>query len=248
MSATSAYSALWWAGALALAGAGVVLLLRRCSARVYDAVIIHMTALWYGEVFAAVARQRSATGTFKLLDVGIGTATALLAQKAQMLETGTAVTGVDYDAGYVAAARQSVKDAGVSSRVTLHCASIYDAPDLDAQVARDGLFDAGYFSGSFSLMPDPLEALLVVSRYVKPGGRVYITQTFQRRGVPGLAVIKPLMFWVTTIDFGKLFFEAELEDVLKRSKLKVVANRVIEGSVDNMFQAARFVELEVPQK
>lgn len=37
-----------------------------------------------------------------------------------------------------------------------------------------------YFSGSFSLMPDPAAALRVAQGLLKPGGLIYITQTFQK--------------------------------------------------------------------
>ena len=48
----------------------------------------------------------------------------------------------------------------------LRCADIYDW-DLPHQL---GKFDAGYFSGSISLMPDPLAALKVMAEMLKPGG------------------------------------------------------------------------------
>ena len=97
-------------------------------------------------------------------------------------------------------------------------------------------------------MPDPLEALIVVAKHVKPGGRVYITQTFQRHGFWGLSIIKPLVKYVTTIDFGQLYYESQLEEVLaaaEKKGLKVMSNEVIPNSKDNFFQAARCIVLEV---
>ena len=91
--------------------------------------------------------------------------------------------------------------------------------------ARLSRRQAVYFSGSFSLLPQPLEALGACKRLLRSGGRIYITQTFQRahsawraplspaaaptRAVAGpvLEVVKPLLKPLTRIDFGELCYE-----------------------------------------
>lgn len=45
----------------------------------------------------------------------------------------------------------------------------------------DARFDAAYFSGSLTLMPDPPAALRAAASMLKESGRVYVTQTFQNR-------------------------------------------------------------------
>ena len=72
----------------------------------------------------------------------------------------------------------------------LHCASIYSGSQTAQKNTMLVIFR------KLSLMPDPLEALIVVAKHVKPGGRVYITQTFQRHGFWGLSIIKPLVKYV----------------------------------------------------
>ena len=52
---------------------------------------------------------------------------------------------------------------------------------------------------------------------LKPGGKIYITQTFQRRALPGMSVVKPLMKYCTTIDFGQLVFEPEAVGFVERA-------------------------------
>lgn len=74
--------------------------------------------------------------------------------------------------------------------------SIYD-------FAESG-FDAAYFSGSFMLMPDPAQALRHVLSLLKPGSRIYFTQTFEKRRAVLLEYTKPLFQYVTTIDFGQV--------------------------------------------
>ena len=231
----------------------VVVILRMFSARIYDAVIIHMTETWYADVFLKIGRgiqARKQTHSevvppFRLLDIGIGTATALIRRKEDVEILGMQVVGVDYNKEYVQAASISLAEAELDQQVAVHCCSIYEAKVVDAIVQKHGKFDAAYFSGSFSLMPDPLLALHVAAGYVKKGGSIYISQTFQRRNVPGLSCIKPLTKYITTIDFGQLFFEHQLEEVLKASKYQVVENSKIPNSVDNSFQVARNVVLRV---
>jgi ubiquinone/menaquinone biosynthesis C-methylase UbiE len=229
----------------------VFVILRLYSARIYDAVIIHMTETWYADVFVKIGKliqeqhrvslSNKDIKPYRLLDIGIGTATALIRRKEDVLALGLEVVGVDYNAGYVKAAKISLAEKELDQQVQVHCCSIYDAKVVDEMEK----FDAAYFSGSFSLMPDPLAALHVAAKYVKKGGHIYISQTFQKRSVPCLSCIKPLMKYVTTIDFGQLFFEAELVDVLKQSKYEILESKKIPGSVDNRFQAARSVVLRV---
>ena len=47
------------------------------------------------------------------------------------------------------------------------CASVYDGQVLAALRPKGG-FDAAYFSGSLTLMPDPVEALQAVAAVVRP--------------------------------------------------------------------------------
>jgi|EP00945_MAST-04E_sp_MAST-4E-sp1_P006108 SAM-dependent methyltransferase len=228
-------------------------LLRTFSPQIYDVIIIHMTSKWYMAFFEKVAKNKNFlkmrkskdNPPFRVLDVGIGTATALITQKEYLEKLNVEVVGVDYDATYVKAAQKSLEAENISGKVQVHCCSIYSATPVEGIVGKHGKFDAGYFSGSFSLMPDPLEALLVLAKYVKSGGRIFITQTFQRKGLPGAGIVKPLLKYVTTIDFGQLFFESQLDEVLQKSGMRVINNHVIDGSVDNMWQSARIVELEV---
>lgn len=231
----------------------VLFLLRTFSPQIYDVIIIKMTSKWYRAFFEKIEdndsfrkmRENKKNPPFRVLDIGIGTATALITQKKYLDKLNVEVVGVDYDAAYVKAAQKSVEAEEISDKVQIHCCSIYSATPVEDLVSKHGKFDAGYFSGSFSLMPDPLEALLVVSKYVKSGGRVFITQTFQKTGLPGAAFVKPLLKYVTTIDFGQLFFESQLEELLQQSGMTVINNHVIDGSVDNMWQSARIIELEV---
>jgi ubiquinone/menaquinone biosynthesis C-methylase UbiE len=235
----------------------VFVILRMYSAKIYDAVIIHMTSEWYKDVFlkigadiqetrrSSTTQQRQQEPPFRLLDIGIGTATALIQRKEDVKILGVQVVGVDYNKEYVKAAKASLSVAKLEQQVAVHCCSIYEAKVVDEEVQQHGKFDAAYFSGSFSLMPDSLAALHTAARYVKKGGKIYISQTFQRRNVPGLSCFKPFLKYITTIDFGQLFFETQLDAILEQSNYEIIENVKIEGSVDNSFQVARSIVLRV---
>jgi len=76
---------------------------------------------------------------------------------------GLRFVGVDYNGVYINKAKSVVLSAGVGDRVALHCRSVYEE-GLSNDIGRD--FDCAYFSGSFSLMPDPPLALQVSDIYI----------------------------------------------------------------------------------
>jgi ubiquinone/menaquinone biosynthesis C-methylase UbiE len=226
----------WWMFILFL---GMVLFIcvigtvKSYAAEIYDAVIVRMTARWYATVLGRLTKGQ------RVLDIGIGTASALCteANAATVKERDLSIVGVDYEVSYIKKALGVVDQAGLKKHVELRCADIYDW-DLPHQL---GKFDAGYFSGSISLMPDPLAALKVMAEMLKPGGVIYITQTFQRRSVPFLSTIKPLLFYLTTIDFGQLVFEADILKIVEKAEMEVVENSVVPKSVDTPLQVARLL-------
>jgi SAM-dependent methyltransferase len=118
-----------------------VTLLGRARSALYDAVIVGMTAGWYRAVLG-----RLPPGC-RLLDVGIGTGAALLANADLLVRKDVRVTGVDVDAAYVARCRGAVVRHGLEDRIAVRLESI--------DVHGGGPYDAVYFSGSFMLLPAP---------------------------------------------------------------------------------------------
>ena len=214
-----------------LALSGIIFLIRRHTANIYDVIIVHMTKKWYAAVLADLPPGA------RVLDVGVGTASALVANKGALVAKDLTFVGVDYDAAYIRKGLRVVDRAGLAARVALRCASIYDyrAPHT---------FDHAYFSGSLMLMPDAAAALRAVASMLAPGGKIYITQTCQKRATPFLATLKPLLKYATTIDFGQLTYERDLAALLDRVGFAVLRNEKIDGSVDTRWQAARIVVLQ----
>ena len=94
----------------------------------------------------------------RLLDVGIGTATALVRNQELVASRRVVVVGIDPEREYVTKAARVVAAAGLSDAVKVHCLSIYQ-PGLRSAFAGKAKFDHAYFSGSLTLMPDPPAAL-----------------------------------------------------------------------------------------
>ncbi|CAD7930115.1 unnamed protein product [Amoebophrya sp. A25] len=230
-----------------------LLVSRCCAARFYDVLIIRMTRVWYREVLSRLDDGSS------VLDVGIGTATALLRNGDYLRKKKIKVVGLDYDADYIELGKKQLVRENADLNIDLMCRSIYDISGIqrdlaatsvatrtcqeDAQAASKAYkFDVVYFSGSFSLLPDPVEALRLVKRhFLAESGRLYITQTFQRKHSPITERMKPLLRQLIRIDFGTLTYEKDLDKILEKSGLHVLSNEPIPGSVDTAYQVARII-------
>lgn len=183
-------------------------------ARIYDAAIVHLTAGWYRAVLARLPRG------CRLLDVGIGTGSALLANAALLTERQVRVVGVDIDAAYVERCRRAIGAAGLAERIAVQRESV--------TAHRGGPYDAVYFSASFMLLPDPAAALRHVGTLLAPGGRVYFTQTMEHHRSRLLEVVKPLLRRLTTIDFGRVTYEPEFRQAIAAGGMRVEELTMIE--------------------
>ena len=161
--------------------------------------------------------------------------------------------GIDIDAAYVEAGKLTIQDAGLTDIISIDLLDFYQGNEAVLDLAKqmgatpdsNGRFvDAVYFSGSFSLLPDPVKALKLAATMVKEEGdenskgAIYITQTYQRKTPFFLPYVKPLLKYATTVDFGQLVREEDILKTFMESELDVVKHEVIPGSVDTRFQAA----------
>ena len=205
---------------------------------VYDAMIIRMTKHWYAAVLGSVDDQAA------ILDVGIGTATALCEHGDLVKTKQLCIRGIDYEPQYIRTAKRRLRSAGLNSYVEVKCASIYDSEALE-NLKPGNAFDVAYFSGSLTLMPEPLDALYAAARVVKPNGTIHVTQTYQRRTLPFLKTLKPLLKYATTVDFGHLTTESQALDIFRSSKFTILRHEIIPGSIDTPLQAAYHTVLQV---
>jgi ubiquinone/menaquinone biosynthesis C-methylase UbiE len=174
---------------------------------VYDALILRLTSRWYAEVLRRVPEGAA------LLDVGIGTAGALLANADLVRRKRLRVVGVDVDADYLARARRRIGDVRLNDLVEVRLESVYEH--------RGGPYDAVYFSGSFMLLPEPEQALRHCCSLLSPGGRIFFTQTIQTKPARWMEVLKPMLKRVTSIDFGRVTYEDEFRAQLRAAGLEL---------------------------
>src|SRR6185369_8115999 len=110
--------------------------------------------------------------------------------------------------------RDAVRDRGLERRVDARLESVFDHDG--------GPYDAVYFSGSFMLLDDPPAALRHVASLLVDGGRVYFTQTFEHRRARIVEAVKPLLRFVTTIDFGNVTYEVDFRRALEHGGLSIL--------------------------
>lgn len=214
----------------------VIWAIRMRMADFYDIVIIRMTRVWYRAVL-----DRCDVGE-RMLDVGIGTATALIKNKALLMQKRISVVGVDYEEAYVKKAETVIANAGLSKEVKVHCRSIYD-PNLLADVGGGIKFDCAYFSGSLTLMPDPPAALRCAASMLTDNGVVYVTQTFQNQPSPLTERVKPMLHRLTSIDFGRVTYAEEIAQIAAKAGMTIVADAPVPDSINNPTQTARMIVL-----
>lgn len=188
---------------------------------IYDQTFVGLTVGWYREVLKRLPRGA------RLLDVGIGTGGALVRNADLVKARNLHVVGVDIDGAYLRRCRKLVAAAGLARHVAPMLESIYDH--------RGGPYDAVYFSASFMLLPDPVGALRHTAQMLAPGGRVYFTQTIHTRRAPVMEKVKPMLHRLTTIHFGRVTYEHELVDVVRRAGLHLHQWHNLGGSRDLRF-------------
>jgi SAM-dependent methyltransferase len=177
------------------------------TAPIPPTLILRLTSRWYAEVLRRVPEGAA------LLDVGIGTAGALLANADLARRKSLRVVGIDLDADYVARARRRLGDSPLAGVAEVRLESVYDH--------RGGPYDAVYFSGSFMLLPEPERALRHCRALLSPGGRIFFTQTIQKERTRWMEMLKPLLKRVTSIDFGRVTYEDDFRAQIRAAGLEL---------------------------
>lgn len=174
---------------------------------IYDSVLTRLTSRWYREVLRRVPEGAS------MLDVGVGTAGALLSNAERVREKRLRVTGIDIDADYLERARKRLSESTAGDCIEVRLESVHDH--------QGGPYDAIYFSASFMLLPDPVGALRHCTEMLAPGGRFYFTQTIHKRPVRWLEPLKPMLKRIISIDFGRVTYEESFRNELAAGGLEL---------------------------
>lgn len=77
------------------------------------------------------------------------------------------------------------------------------------------------FSASFMLLPEPEVALRHCATLLKPGGRLYFTQTIQTRPSRSMEFVKPMLKRVTSVDFGRVTYEDAFKGQIRAAGLEL---------------------------
>jgi SAM-dependent methyltransferase len=188
---------------------------------IYDQTFVGLTVGWYREVLKRLPRGA------RLLDVGIGTGGALVRNAALVRSRDLHIVGIDIDRVYLRRCRKLVGATGLGRHVMPLLESVYDH--------HGGPYDAIYFSASFMLLPDPVGALCHAAQMLAPGGRIYFTQTIHTKRSPVMEKLKPLLHRLTTIHFGRVTYEHELVEVVRRAGLRLQEWHHLGGTRDLRF-------------
>jgi hypothetical protein len=213
---------------------------------------------------------------------------ALIACESLLRSKHIQVVGIDYDEQYIRQAAAAIKKAGLDDCIRVLPMNVYhaDQPDQRNQIVSlipsnsnkmeasstsppRRCFEAVYFSGSFSLLPDWTGALLAVSYLLKPtkdesnndddtttkrsAKKIYITQTYQKQSSWILSWIKPWLRYITTIDFGQLVTVDRIQafyqnHVTSTQNWELLRHQVIPNNVDNPMQAAYITIFQIIQQ
>jgi SAM-dependent methyltransferase len=188
---------------------------------IYDRTFVGLTVGWYREVLKRLPRGA------RLLDVGIGTGGALVRNAALVRLRDLHIVGIDIDRVYLRRCRKLIAEARLGRHVEPLLESVYDH--------HGGPYDAVYFSASFMLLPDPVGALCHAAQLLVPGGRIYFTQTIHTKRSPVMEKVKPLLHRLTTIHFGRVTYEHELVEVVRRAGLRLHEWHHLGGTRDLRF-------------
>lgn len=175
---------------------------------IYDHTFAKLTISWYRAVLERLPDRA------EVLDVGIGTGGAVVANADLIRRKGLRILGLDIDADYLERCTKALAKSGLAENVQVRLESVYDH--------QGGAYDAIYFSGSFMLLPDPIGALDRVLSQLKPEGKVFFTQTFQERRSLLVEKIKPMLHRITTIHFGQVTYWENFQTVLAQAGARVV--------------------------
>lgn len=173
---------------------------------IYDLALLPLTSGWYRSVL-----ERVSVGA-RLLDVGVGTGSALGCNADLIRERELQVTAIDIDGDYLQRCARAIEKAGLESRVRIHLEPLLQH--------RAGRYEAVYFSASFMLMEDPLAALEHARELLEPEGRIFFTQTFHERGTRW-EEWKPRLRALTTIDFGRVTYEEDFRALVEAAGLEM---------------------------
>lgn len=156
----------------------------------------------------------------RLLDVGVGTGTSLIANQETLKSKKLQVQGIDINQAYLDACQKKIDHHSLKELIQVKNQSVYE-------LAPNPIYDAVYFSASFMILPNQADALKVVKTNLKPEGVVCFTQTFATKESKFWEFIKPKLVWFTSVHFGEVTYETPFLEQLDQQGFVVIKNQLI---------------------
>ena len=153
--------------------------------------------------------------TGSVLDIGIGTGMPLFKIHKEFGQN-CKILGVDIDNNYVIAANNLFKNC---KNVEIRYQNFYDI-----RSEKEGKFDYVMFTFSFMLMPDKQKALDLAKSLLKENGKIIFLLTLNNKRIKLVEKIKPIIKYLTSIDFGQVVYENEFKDLIKENK-DIIVNK-----------------------
>lgn len=210
-------------------------IISRLLSLIYDLIVSQPVTSYTYSRFLHRLREHHLNEMTDLLDIGIGTGTALnciipeLPDKIQIL-------GVDIDESYVKKCEDLFKEKG-NVQILLQ-----DFLEIESQTNKK--FDVILFSSSFMLMPNKNKALEISKRLLKPNGKIFFILTLFERRKKVVEKFKPLLKYVLTIDFGEALTEKQFLEFLDKNQLKVTYKERIQRKFFPCFKVFRYFLVE----
>lgn len=155
-----------------------------------------------------------------ILDVGIGNGVMVKDYHDAIKKKRLQIIGLDINSTYLRQCQMLVEDYDLSDRIKL-----YQQAVEAFNPHQNGSFDFIFFSMSFMLLKDQAAVLERVSNWLRPQGEIVFFQTMFKRRNRFIEVLKPRLKNLTTIDFGKMTYDADFYDLLEKLHFSVQMDR-----------------------
>ncbi len=158
----------------------------------------------------------------RILDVGIGNGLMLEKYHPLVRSKNLKITGIDINRQYLKHCQKMIDQCGLEDAIEVQYAPVetYLPPENE-------YFDYVLFSMSFMLFDDQQLVLDRIKPWLKPGGGVVFFQTMFKDRSLFLDVIKPRLKYFTTVDFGRVTYEKDFFELLRKKEMAVTEDRLL---------------------
>lgn len=156
------------------------------------------------------------------------------------------VLGIDYNPLYIPACKKLFE---AHENVEIRQMNYYDLEKEEPET----MFDVIIFGSSFMILPDQTKAIEIAQSTITAylgklnrGGKIYFLLTlYEEKNFVNkiLEYIKPMLKYLSTVDFGRVTYRVEFEDFLLGHELKINFSERLYGNV--FLKMAKFYMYEV---